>query len=508
MHVVIGHFHFDSGGVTAVVRNHLQALAATADDEPLRITLAHGGRGGGIDRDFLDSLSGLSIDTVADPAFEYDALRESPTAVEEVDAALTRILAGVSEADPAIIHWHNHSLGKNAALAAAIDRLRTRPGVRWLLQMHDFAEDFRPNNWRHLQTLLDQTPRGLTQSLYRPGESVRFAVINGRDEVALRKSGVPGGSLDRLPNPVVVDDEAVGTAVDVASIKQAHGLPTDRPLALYPVRGIRRKNIGEAILWTICQPEAWSLGVTLAPKNPAERTQYEAWGDLCRRLGLPVRLGMAGPGLPGFAENIAAADAIVSTSVAEGFGMVFLEAALFDRPLVGRDLPAITHDFRGNGLTFSGLYRQFVVPTEAFDVAEWSRRFVSRFREVASPAAGESVSVDVAMTLAENGGIDFRHLFPDEQRRVVEAAAENESLQRRIRELNSAAFSLDWNTLSEEQSANAGRIREHYSLTAIGRQLRSLYRDWSKVAIDGPAVSPLAEQFERLDAFCPIRVVP
>ena len=49
---------------------------------------------------------------------------------------------------------------------------------------------------------------------------------------------------------------------------------------------------------------------------------------------------MGAPGGLEFFENLAAADAVATTSLAEGFGMVFLEAWLAGRPLVGRDLPS------------------------------------------------------------------------------------------------------------------------------------------------------------------------
>ena len=42
---------------------------------------------------------------------------------------------------------------------------------------------------------------------------------------------------------------------------------------------------------------------------------------------------------------VAHAKAIVSTSVAEGFGLGFLEPWIFGKGLCGRDIPEITSDF-------------------------------------------------------------------------------------------------------------------------------------------------------------------
>ncbi len=59
---------------------------------------------------------------------------------------------------------------------------------------------------------------------------------------------------------------------------------------------------------------------------------------------------------------IAKADALITTSVAEGFGLAFLEPWLASKPLVGRNLPEITADFAEHGLDLSALYNCLPVP--------------------------------------------------------------------------------------------------------------------------------------------------
>ena len=50
------------------------------------------------------------------------------------------------------------------------------------------------------------------------------------------------------------------------------------------------------------------------------------------------------------------AQAIVSTSVAEGFGLGFLEPWVFGKSLCGRNLPEITGDFSQHGVRLDNLY--------------------------------------------------------------------------------------------------------------------------------------------------------
>ena len=50
--------------------------------------------------------------------------------------------------------------------------------------------------------------------------------------------------------------------------------------------------------------------------------------------------------------------AIVSTSVAEGFGLGFLEPWTFDKGLCGRNIPEITNDFSDLGIELDHLYER------------------------------------------------------------------------------------------------------------------------------------------------------
>ena len=53
---------------------------------------------------------------------------------------------------------------------------------------------------------------------------------------------------------------------------------------------------------------------------------------------------------------VAHAEAIVSTSIAEGFGLGFLEPWTFGKGLCGRNIPEITKDFENLGINLQNLY--------------------------------------------------------------------------------------------------------------------------------------------------------
>jgi putative hydrolase of the HAD superfamily len=195
---------------------------------------------------------------------------------------------------------------------------------------------------------------------------VRYAVLNARDEGFLAAAGLPRERLHLLPNAVHVPGEppaASGT----------RPLPQVDSLYLYPTRGIRRKNIGEVALIAACAPAGAAVATTLGPENPVWQPVHDRWRDFAAGLGLPLHLAAAGDGV-GFAELVARSHALLTTSIAEGFGLAFLEPWGFGKGLIGRDLPEITRDFKQEGLALDDLYRRLDVPLDSFDLPAFRER--------------------------------------------------------------------------------------------------------------------------------------
>ena len=142
-------------------------------------------------------------------------------------------------------------------------------------------------------------------------------------------------------------------------VRLAAQLDANTQWILYPVRGIRRKNIGEFCLLSMLMPEHAVLGVTLPPTTAIEAESYLRWKAFAQTYA-PRAVFDAGtwPAVP-FLENLAASRRVVSTSVAEGFGMAFLEPWLAGRGVVARRLPGVVDDFEENGLQLDRFYDGF-----------------------------------------------------------------------------------------------------------------------------------------------------
>jgi phosphoglycolate phosphatase-like HAD superfamily hydrolase len=430
MRLAIVHHHLNRGGVTSVIVNHLRSLAALpAERRPERVVVLYDGQRSGWPENLPDT---FPIELVVEPALAYDASGAQADPVALAETLTNRLAEGGLTAADTLLHTHNHSLGKNASFPGAL-RLLADAGWRMLLQVHDFAEDNRPDNYGHLQDAVGESdPDRLGAVLYPQGTGLHYATLTERDSGILHSAGVPAGRLHALPNPVAEFGEMPSQDDARERVFRALGLPPTARLVVYPVRGIRRKNLGEMLLLSALAPEGTYFAVTLRPMNPNEAVSFDRWRFLAETLGLPCRFDTGSPKEQGgygcdFKDTLAAADAILTTSVAEGFGMVFLEAWLAGKPLIGRDLPEITREFKEAGM-----------------------RFRSLWAELRAAACLES---------------DFARLTPAEQADV-------------IRETKRPAVPLDLGieAAAADIAANAAVVRDFYSTKRLGERLEEVFQ--------------------------------
>ena len=133
------------------------------------------------------------------------------------------------------------------------------------------------------------------------------------------------------------------------------------PVWILPCRLLRRKNVGEALLLTRwLRPEAW-----LVTTGGASSADEQAYADKLAAAGhrhhWRLRLGvLAGDEArkPSVPELLAASEAVILTSIQEGFGLPYLEAAASRRPLIARAIPNIAPDLEQFGFRFPQYYEE------------------------------------------------------------------------------------------------------------------------------------------------------
>lgn len=497
MRIAVVHYHLNRGGVTRVIENQLLSLDSALDDHgPHEALILYGGRREGWPSDLVDRLQRIRLCLQPLPELDYDSEQVGQTRGLESRLADVLLDAGFSP-DDTIVHIHNHSIGKNAALPQAIWDLAQR-GYGLLLQIHDFAEDQRSGNFRLLAgagtSLADWHGR-----LYPQAANVHFAVLNGRDHGVLQSVGLPPERLHFLPNPVLPFETLPDRDVTRGKLNDLFGVPRDARFLLYPVRGIRRKNLGEALLHSLLASEGTYVGLTLPPLNPAERTRYDEWKAVAQRWQPPFRFEVGAPGGLSFAENLAAADEILTTSVAEGFGMVFLESWLAGRPLAGRDLPEITQDFTKAGIDLSRLGSRLEVPADWIDLSRLRQTLLDAFRAtIAAYDRPESPELPGQVDARLGGDtLDFGDLDESFQGVVIDRVVSEPAARQELLTLN------PWIAEANDEDLvkpNADIVRREFSLQPSGSRLAAVY-DSVLNSPRGQDIHPLVQPGSILDRF-------
>jgi hypothetical protein len=381
--IALIHHHLRRGGVTQVMFSHARILRDAGEEVVLYTGEAAS----------IPPPEGVEVRVV--PELGY-----SDTADPESIRKLVDIFSSLDE--EALLHIHNHSLGKNPAVTAAVAELARR-GRRMVLQIHDFAEDGRPENLKRLLQALPDPER----TLYPCSPRIQYAVLQTRDLRILTDAGLPEDRVFLLPNIIETPGELPP--------------PSDPPKRiLYLSRCIRRKNIGEFLLWAKTFPNDFQFATSLIPENPAERPVFDRWAALAEKLNLPVQFGIGMEPGRTFRDVTGSADACITTSVGEGFGMSFLEPFLMDRPLFGRDLPDITQGFKRDGILLDGLYKWLPVPVVLLDDGFWPRALATV--QSARTASGRTDPLNVSdlqNAWTREGHIDFGRLDEPAQETVL-----------------------------------------------------------------------------------------
>jgi len=354
-----------------VVELTLPAIAAAAGPGLKKITVLGGGAGCG--RPAIPPLE-IPVVFVDEAACDYfPGQPECPGAIsEKIRAALTRAMP---EADQfgTLIWFQNPALARNAMLCVEIARFSQSTRAALLLHHHDFWCAGRWDRWSELQQCGCTDLRAAAGILFASGTRSAHAVINTQDFQPLGRFFPKRAFL--LPNPVV--ESPLGNAEKSAAARNwlSGEVKSGAPLWIYPTRFLRRKNLLEAVLLTRwLRPEA-ILATTSGGFSPDEAGYARDIKQAAKEHGWRVHFGLLDkPGSPGVGDMLQCAEAVVHTSVQEGFGMTFVEATAAGVPLVARKIPAVMPDLEALGFQFPRIYDDILVPPVLFDANAETRR--------------------------------------------------------------------------------------------------------------------------------------
>ena len=474
MKIAIFHYHLCTGGVTTVLKHQVLAMQGLAD-----LVVFTG--------EAADTRLPCPVETI--PELGYD---DGAAASCTPETLAGKVLDRLHQHWPGgcdLLHIHNPTLAKNQGWLRALFHLQ-QAGVKLLPQIHDFAEDGRPSVHSS-----DPYPR-----------DCHYIVLNSRDADILRQAGLKPEGVHLLPNIVAPFPPAENEKITAIPTKNRSA--TRR--VLYPVRAIRRKNIGEALLIARFLPPGQRLAITLPPNSPVDTAAYNDWVHWANETNLPVEFSV------GITENfhtlVNSCQSILTTSISEGFGFSFLEPWTAGKWLWGRRLDAICTDFEANGLHLDHLYRQMLVPLDWID-----RQAYAHSRCIALDRAEKRFRKPLDRTS------DIRFWERIEQTSSVDFGLLNERFQRQVFvKMLAAPFKArsilirlnPWlaepgrhpgftdSLIAKHIADNRRAIERHYHPAAYGRRLLDIYRQVLDTpvrhAIDKEA---LIDAFANPDAF-------
>jgi len=431
MKIAFLHYHLKTGGVTTVLKRQISALQGRCE-----VLVLTGDRAGVV----------LPCRVVEIPGLGYDR-PDVPPPMPKITA--DRVLKTLSDVWPGgcdLLHIHNPTLAKNQNFIQCIKRLQAS-GVTLFLQIHDFAEDGRPEVYSRESYPAD----------------CHYGVINARDKRILVEAGLGAAGVHLIPNAI-------------------HPLPAvtgyfPEELVLYPVRAIRRKNIGEAVLLSLYLRPGQYLGVTQPPNSQIDMGSYQDWRVYVKKARLNVHFDVGRQ--YDYSALVGAASSMVTTSIAEGFGFTFLEPWTVGKVLWGRRLGNICSDFEANGLCLDFLYNRLDVPLDWFDADQFFQTWLKTVIHAAE-IFGHSVTQEklnhFATGLARDGVIDFGLLNERCQRQVLSHLLSDSGAKKHLTSLNPRISFPDPEVdMSEMLENNRSVVTAHYGVENCREQLLAVY---------------------------------
>jgi hypothetical protein len=444
MKIAYIHYHLKPGGVTTVLKQQVEAVADRCDVVVLTGSLPD---------------PAFPCDVVHVPGLGYDIYHQDSSSPEDVANDVLEAIYSKWKDGCDVLHVHNPMLKKNKNFLKILNALQNK-GIRLFLQIHDFAEDGRPLSYFADQDYI---------------HDCHYGVINSRDYNILLKSGLRKEGVHKIFNTVKPFLSGQNRKAKTGTFTSTDDV--FKHYALYPVRAIRRKNIGEAVLLSLFFKNNTPLLITLPPNSPADIKSYEEWKGFVNKNNLKVvfEAGLARE----FSDLVLSADCLITTSISEGFGFSFLEPWTARKMLWGRKLPDICQDFEKNSIRLNHLYTRLDVPMDWVGkqrfVEAWKTGIQNAQHAFGMPMDEPSVKNAYKKMMGSNK-IDFGLLSESFQKKIISTLLTGTANRNRMLLLN--PFLTRFGEISNKDRlirSNLKAVLHHYNPLKYGETLMGIY---------------------------------
>lgn len=430
--LVIVHYHLRPGGIRRVIELATPYLIQHFKGRIQKVIIVTGeANDTAWNKCFKSLLNGVPLEIRCEAAFGYLSEQKLPVATvrHRLRAAFGRLLA-TDEKQNCVVWAHNLGIARNLFLTRELIRACVDRRAQLLAHHHDWWFDNRWIRWPELRRSGFRTLDGIARTLFPPVANLHHVAINQCDARILeRHFPSHAGWLPNLTERVALPAKSQQLAAREWLGRKLRD--PDAPVWILPCRLLRRKNVAEALLlarWL--RPEAWL--VTTGGVSSADEMAYgDRLDEAARRHGWRLRLGVlrnASQSAPSVAELLSASEAVMLTSIQEGFGLPFLEAAAAGRPLIARKLPNVAPDLEQFGFRFPQYYDELLVSSALFDWSAERRRQTEALRmwKAGLPREGRlHAGKPYLLTASEHEAVPFSRLTLTAQLEVMAQPVEH-----------------------------------------------------------------------------------
>lgn len=399
--LVIVHYHLRPGGIRRVIELATPFLLQRLGNVTTVEVVCGEAADEKWNQNFAQLVAPAKLQLTIEPAIGYYS-EQTGKVTKTTHSIATTLNKTLADANPnnCLVWAHNLGIGRNLLLTRELTRACAARSITLISHHHDWWFDNRWLRWPEIRRSGFPTLASVAKIIFPETPTVRHAAIN-HQEAAILKRHLPK-TATWLPNLATRNETPKPDRVRFAQRWLQKKLNHhSAPVWILPCRLLRRKNIAEALLLTRwLRPEAW-LVTTGGASSEDELAYFEKLQQAAQQHHWRLRLGVLQSNekeKPAVAELLAASEAVLLTSIQEGFGLPYLEAAAAGRPLVARNLPNVAPDLHQFGFRFPQAYDEILVRPELFDwkaerarqqiqFARWQRNLPPALRRISGKPA-------------------------------------------------------------------------------------------------------------------------
>lgn len=512
------HYHFIKGGVTTVIKNQIEVLK-----EEFNIVLIGSKKIGEPSKLDFNNITFLNLE-------ELDYQYYEKLDFEEFQKTKNKILNFLNNnIDPVngILFVHNYNLGKNVSFTQALLEFITEKNIPTFLQIHDFPECARWENYKFIKKFINlplyPAKNNIKYILINKDDYNRILKtkinnnnvfylpnpvnLNNRNNIDIGKGVYKNFSknidknIDNTKNDNTnkninkeieyninknidkktdnnldynlkynkkfsYNNEKVLENLYKIANDEGFNFNPELPIVLYPVRTIRRKNILEAILIARIYKDKINLLVTLPANSVKERKYEEIVKKSFKNKNFYGMWGISKKYPQYFNSIVSISKLFLSTSVLEGFGLMFIEAiskgkSFFARNInVMKDFPFITENM---------VYKNFIVPVNKKTKDKYIKLYLNKINSLPVEITFKKKLALDLYSLFNNDTLDFSYFSYEDQYLILQ----NKELINEISRLNRSELNKFENLLTI--SKNNYDIKQdsisYFSLTSYKEKL-------------------------------------